>query len=169
MTTKSKAKAKKRPGSSRPKKQQATSAQRIMRERFKAMAAQYRVAGFKLQQITDSINEHYGPGGEGEAELPSTFKFRKISRHLVHDLIVESIKESVDPLLKEQLRDLHIQQHEALLAAAMTPALQGSIAHIASAQSLLRDIAKLTGILDSEDDGNSGGGGITQIFLGGLA
>lgn len=141
-----------------------------MREKFKALAGQYRLAGFNIRQCADAINEHYGPGGEGEAEfseLPTAYKFKPIGRHLVDTLIRESIKESVDPMQKEELRDLEHQQYQALLAACMMPAMQGSIAHIQTAQGLLRDIAKLLGLHASDDDPSAGGAGITQIFLNG--
>ena len=166
-----KAPPRKRPGrKARPKKQQASSVNAIIREHVKKLAGAYRLQNFSITAIADAINEAHGAEGELASENPDLvaafWKVHKkgVSRHHVHDLIVESIQEAVDPLQKEQLKQLEIQQLDAVITAMIGPAMQGSVPHAAQYQSLRRDKAKLLGL---EDDGDTGGPGITQIFLNG--
>lgn len=157
--------AKKRGGTPPSKVRQRSSAHAIMRERYKALAIEFRLQEFSLRAIAEAINEHY-TAGEGVDELPPRFKFKRISAHLVQTLVDEAIKEGVDPLKKEMLAELEIQRTRKLLSAVMQAALQGSIAHVQAAQSLQRDLRKMLG-LDEKDGDGGGGPGITQIFLNG--
>lgn len=143
--------------------QQATSYSKLLREKCKQAALTYKKLNFTIRQIADQINESFGP--EGDDPQP---RFKKISHHLVHTLIVEGIRESVDPLLKAEMRDLEIQQIDMLLSAAMGPAAAGSTVHMDMVLKLLARKAKLLGLYDEEDDSAGGGAGVTQIFFNGV-
>ena len=133
----------------------------MLREKCKQAALTYKKLNFTVRQIADQINESFGP--EGDDPQP---RFKKISHHLVHTLIVEGIRESVDPLLKAELRDLEIQQYDMLISAAMGPASQGSTVHIDAVMKLLAQKAKCLGLYDNDD--SQGGAGVTQIFFNGV-
>lgn len=141
---------------------QATSMRKIHREKCKQVALEYRTAGFaSIRAIADAINTMFGPGGE--AELP---RFKSISHHLVHTLLTEAIRESVDPLKKEELRNIELAQIDGMIAAAYTPASNGSTMHIDAMLKLHARKSKLLG-LDNGEEGESGGTSITQYFVNG--
>src|SRR4051812_22474728 len=68
---KKKAPPRKRPGRKpRPKNQQATSANAIVRAAVKKMAGEYKLLNFTVRQIADAVNEHFGTEGPGTTETP---------------------------------------------------------------------------------------------------
>lgn len=146
----------------KPKKQQATSREAIIRARVKELALQFRIQGFTLRDIVPAINEALGP--EGEA-LPG-FKPYK-SPHAITDMLTEAIKEAVDPLKKEELLFITTSGIQSIVAACMGPAQQGSIAHAQTAMQAFDRLIRLTGIAEKEGEGGAAAGSITQIFLNG--
>jgi hypothetical protein len=138
-----------KPGAKRkPKKQQKTSAQAIMREKAKALILQYRINGYTFRDILDAVNENFGPDG-GEPIKG----FRKIrSVHTIHEWCSNAIAEAVDPLKKEELLEIQLAQCRALYGQSMTAALGGSTAHIDAVLKIQDKEARICRLYDTASD-----------------
>lgn len=160
MVEKTKKKGRRRPP---PKNQQATSIRAIVRARLKDAIMEYRLLGYALRPIMEAINEQFGP--TSDEPLPG---FKPINRvATIHELLTEAITESVDPLKREELREVLTGQLNQLLVANMGPALQGSTPHAQTALNILDRIAKIHKIGD-EGEGTAAGTQTVTVVISGV-
>jgi hypothetical protein len=137
----------------KPKRQQATSREAIIRAKVKNLAMTFRVQGYTLRAILDAVNEAcMDPDSEAFIEGYKPYK----SPHAIEDMLKEGIAESVDPLTKIELRQISLAQIDMILIPALAAAAQGSVPHAQVAMAAQQRRDAMVKLWQEDDDGKDG-------------